>query len=174
MPVIGSITDTIGRRKNLFPLPGTVAPLGEDSWLRLNRRRNKQPTNVMSSDESLNLVVRRCSPARSLHPALPPCLAVLPQLRRRPASDDPRDADDRSLTSAATTSSLARARASRAKRSANARSHQTPLGGWSAASNFSTNSCSSSSLISLTAKNSRPCAAQRRMLYPCIVSSFAA
>src|SRR5262249_9001776 len=51
----GSITDTIGRRKDLFPLSSALAPLDEDSWLRLNRRRNKQPTNVISSDESLNL-----------------------------------------------------------------------------------------------------------------------
>jgi hypothetical protein len=39
-----------------------------------------------------------------------------------------------------------------------------------AASNLSTNSCSSSALRSLTAENSKPCALQRRMLNPCIVS----
>src|SRR5262245_13116418 len=51
-------------------------------WLRLNRGRNKQQAAAISSDKGLNRGRRRCSPTRSLHSALPPCLAVLRLLRR--------------------------------------------------------------------------------------------
>src|SRR5262249_43348993 len=46
---------------------------------------------------------------------------------------------------------------------------QVPVGR-AAASNFCTNCCNSSAFRSLTAKKSRPCAVQCRMLKPCIVS----
>ena len=68
--------------KEFIPVASCRWVVETNGWLRLNRGRNKQRAAAISSDKGLNRGRRRCSPTRSLHSALPPCLAVLRLLRR--------------------------------------------------------------------------------------------